>query len=171
MSQEEVSQSWCFVTWATYNSRVSESMVEFNPPEFTKDVEPIVFGYQSQLVVARLVVEAIEKHDLSVHTFNVLPDHVHMLVKVSSDEELAEKIGSIKGYIANQIRKKSNTTSKIWASKFHRQWIKDNGDLEKIVRYIKLNHIKHSATWGRDYLCGFGPELTEIVKNLNVKLI
>lgn len=167
MNQEEEDCKWCFVTWATHNSRVSERMVQFNPPEFMEGLEPVVFGYHSQLIVASLIVEAARKYNLEVLTFNVLPDHVHLLTRVSSDTELTDKIENLKGYTAQEIRSKSNTKAKIWASKFSSQWITDYDHLEKVIRYIKLNHLKHSASWGRDFLCGFGLELGEILNSLD----
>ena len=163
------STQYCFVTWVTRNSRVSERMVEFNPSEFIEGLEPIVFGYQSQLIVAELIVDAAKRYELDVQTFNVLPDHIHMLVRVATEEELSQKIGNIKGYVAHQVRLQSKMETKIWAQKFNRQWIQDEKHLANVIRYIDKNHLKHVKSWGREFLCGYGTELRGIVGLLKGK--
>jgi len=165
----EKEDHWCFVTSVTHNSRVSERMVQFIPSEFIEGLEPIIFGYNSQLIVAELIVIASKKYDLDVLTFNVLPDHVHMLVKVSSKDELSHKIGNVKGFISHEVRQQSKMDTKIWAQKFNRQWIKDDKHLENVVRYIDKNHLKHVKSWGRDFLCGYGSELRQIIEILGKK--
>ena len=156
----------CFVTWVTHNSRVSERMVEFLPPGFIKSKKSFILNYKLQLRVAHLIALSSEKYKLPIVTFNVLPDHVHMLVVVKNEEELALKIGNLKGFSAHILRKENHIKSKIWARKFNRKWIKDTRSLYSVINYIDENHHKHEKSWGRHFICGFGAELRKIVESV-----
>ena len=158
--------NYCFVTWVTHNSRVSERMVSYNPPDFIEGLRPVVFNYKDQIRVAELIVQGAIKYHLSIITFNVLPDHVHALVSIDSDDELASKIGNIKGYVAHMIRKEQGLSRRIWARKFNRKWIKDDMHYVNVIDYINQNHIKHEQSWGEKMLCGYGEELGELLQKL-----
>ena len=168
MQEQELEYHWCFVTWATYNSRVSERMIEFLPPEYIEGLDPIVFGYDSQLKVSELIIEAVKRYELHIHTLQVLPDHVHMLVKVESEKELEVKIGNVKGFTAHEIRRQTGTQTKVWATKFHCEWVEDEKHFQNVVRYIDKNHLKHVGSWGKDFLSGYGPEIKDILKSLRL---
>jgi len=141
-------------------------MVSYNPPQYISGLKPTVLSYKDQVRVAELIFEGVIKYDISMITFNVLPDHVHALVQVESEEDLALKIGNIKGNIAHVIRKEQAISGRLWARKFHRQLIKDDRHYGNVIDYIDQNHLKHAESWGKDMLCGFGKELKEILGKL-----
>ena len=96
-------------------------------------------------------------------TFNVLPDHVHALIVAKSENELGAKVGNVKGYVSHRFRKENALITRLWARKFHRQWIQSDQHLVNVIRYIDTNHLKHEGSWGKSFLCGFRPEFEEIV--------
>ena len=155
---------FCFVTWVTHNSRVSERMVEFLPPDFIKGLDPVILNCDDQIFVAQLIAECISKYELPTVTFNVLPDHVHALFAVKSEKELELKVGNSKGYSSHVFRKEKILEPRLWARKFNRNWIKSDEHLGNVIAYINENHIKHQESWGKDFLCGFRPELSKIVE-------
>ncbi len=87
-----------------------------------------------------------------------------MIVAVRSDKELAVKIGNIKGYASHIIRKEREVKTKIWAQKFHRSWLDDPSHFDRAVAYVHNNHIKHTASWGEHFLCGYTKEF-ELIRS------
>src|SRR5690349_8490662 len=75
-----------FVTFVTHNSRVSERMVTFG----VQAGNPVVFGPEEQIQVAELIAEACRKYAVPVVAWNVLPDHVHMIIGAEDDATLTE---------------------------------------------------------------------------------
>lgn len=159
-----------FVTWVTHNSRLSERMVTFLPEQFIKGMKPLIFKKNDQIRIAQIIEDGIQRYSLSTVTFNVLPDHVHMVVIVESEEELRMKIGNIKGYTAHVLRKETGIVSRVWAQKFHRVIVNDARHLENVINYTKNNHVKHEPGWGMKNLCGFFDELDGIRERVCVDM-
>ncbi len=162
---------YCFVTWVTHNSRISQRMEQFLPSNYIKKLSPVILNMEDQLLIAKLIAESCSLYKLSTITFNILPDHVHGLFRVESEEELILKIGRIKGYTAHTFRKEKKLKSRLWARKFNRDWIVDDDHLNSVINYIDLNHLKHEKSWGREFLCGFHSELRNIVRSVSTPII
>lgn len=153
---------FCLVTWATHNSRVSERMVTYLPPDFIKGMKGLILDVEKQLLTTQAIAEGITKYDLPTLTYNVLPDHVHMIAAIRTEEELAMKIGNIKGYASHILRKKCGIKSKVWAQKFHRSWLNDQSHFDRAAPYVTNNHLKHESSWGEHFLCGYTKEFEAI---------
>jgi hypothetical protein len=82
-----------FITFVTHNSRISERMVVYG----VEKGEPLIFSAEDQLFIAEKIAEAIKRYGLFVITFNVLPDHIHLVILAKTEKELGEYIRKIKG--------------------------------------------------------------------------
>jgi hypothetical protein len=83
-----------FITFVTHNSRISERMVSYG----VETGEPLIFSAEDQLFIAEKIAEAIKRYSLSVITFNVLPDHIHLVILAKTEKGLGEYIRKIKGF-------------------------------------------------------------------------
>ena len=163
-------QLW-FVTFVTHNSRISERMVTYG----VQVDEPLIFTDEDQIFIAEKIAEASKRHEIEIAAFNVLPDHVHMVIAAETEKELNENIRKIKGFSSHEFQRSRNFDKgqNIWAQKFNRQPIQDEDALTNILDYVLNNHIKHSERWGQELISTWGnglPEkglrpISEIVQN------
>ena len=163
-------ESIYLVTWVTHNSRVSDRMVTFLPPEFIKGLKPLVLSLADQKFMVEAIGDCIIKYDIKCLVFNVLPDHVHMVLFSKDEDGLADMVRKIKGYTSHLFRKKRTFENRVWARKFNRVFIEDDGHLANVINYAKLNHIKHEKSWGRANLVGFTDVLSTTIDEVCVKL-
>jgi type I restriction-modification system DNA methylase subunit/REP element-mobilizing transposase RayT len=135
-----------FVTFVTHNARVSERMVTYG----VEHGEPLVFSPEDQLLIAEKIAEACRHHAIPVVAWNVLPDHVHLVLAAQDDTALSEAVRKIKGYSSHAFQRARNWESgqHVWAQKFDRRLITDESMLGDVVDYVMNNHLKHLERWG-----------------------
>ncbi|CAM1374664.1 cobyrinate a,c-diamide synthase [Tenacibaculum xiamenense] len=143
-----------FVTFVTAKSRISDRMVKYNSSNFIRNLNGLIFSKEDLRVLKGVFDEAIELYQLDVSCYNILPDHVHFLLKVEDKDELKEQIRKLKGYTSfkfQRYKEWEKGKQKVWAQKFHRKRLsKLNDSIEKVTNYIKNNHYKHRERWGRE---------------------
>jgi len=141
--KKKVERRLWFVTFVTHNSRVSERMVDCG----VETKEPLIFGLKDQILMAEKITEVCKIHEIPIVTWNVLRDHVHMLIGARSETELDESVQKIKGGSARAYREATGMGKggHVWAQKFNRKAISGEEELNNVYNYIKENHLKHAA--------------------------
>ncbi|CAM1343213.1 cobyrinate a,c-diamide synthase [Tenacibaculum amylolyticum] len=152
--ENSVEEEYYFVTFATAKSRISDRMVKFNTRSFIRNLEALTFEQSDIEKMMELFKEAFKRYEIDVVCFNILPDHVHLLLKVEDEKELITQIKNLKGYTSfsyQRYKEWEKEAQKVWAQKFHRKRIsKVDNSIEKVTNYIKNNHYKHEARWGEE---------------------
>ncbi|CAL2095704.1 Cobyrinic acid A,C-diamide synthase [Tenacibaculum sp. 190524A02b] len=147
-------KDYYFVTFATAKSRISDRMVKYNSRKFIKELDPLIFETDDIEQMRQLFKEAFKRYEMDVDCFNILPDHIHILLKINSEKELAIQIKNLKGYTSykfQRFKEWEKGTQKVWVQKFHRKKIsKTDGSIERVTNYIKNNHYKHQERWGEE---------------------
>ncbi len=151
------------ITWVNHNCRVSKRMSSYLSEEFINELNCVIFNKEDQKVIVRNLIEGIRRYHILTVAFNVLPDHVHMLIALERDKDLSVVIGNLKGYSSTRFRKLSGFKGKIWAQKFNRRLIKDDRHLNLATAYIQNNHYKHLGRWGKNMLCAFDPDVRDMI--------
>ena len=72
--------------------------------------------------------------------FVVMPNHVHILMKLKERYELVEIMRSIKSFTAKKINENENRTGPVWQSESYDRLIRDLDHFENVVRYIIANN-------------------------------
>ena len=72
--------------------------------------------------------------------FVVMPNHVHILMKLKEGYELTEIMRSIKSFTAKEINKIEKKTGPVWQSESYDRLIRDQKHFENVVRYIIANN-------------------------------
>jgi putative transposase len=94
---------------------------------------------------ARIIISEIEATDrqgLSVSLAWVLmPDHLHWLFQLESGS-LSALMQQFKARTAQSINRMRKSRGNIWQAGFHDHWVRDEGSLEKIARYLLENPIR-----------------------------
>jgi REP element-mobilizing transposase RayT len=72
----------------------------------------------------------------------VMPNHVHILMKLKEGHELTEIMRSIKSFTAKKINENEKSTGPMWQSESYDRLIRDQKHFENVVRYIIANNKK-----------------------------
>lgn len=69
----------------------------------------------------------------------VMPNHVHLLVRMLEQYEIMKSIYSIKNFTAKEINKTLGTQGKIWQSESFDRIIRNEDHLKRVIHYIVKN--------------------------------
>ena len=134
-----------FITWVTYNSRISERMIKYK----VNKCEWYFFYKEDRIIIYNLISEKLLEEWIRKFTLNVLSDHIH-LVLMYEENNLSEFIRKIKWYVSfkyTRIKKFWESwewrKNKIWAKWFSKTYLDTDEHLEKAIKYTIDNHNKH----------------------------
>lgn len=86
-----------------------------------------------------------------LHSWVVMPNHVHALTELMPGWDLPGLLLSWKGYTASEINKRLNRTGPVWQKGYHDRLIRDWDHFRNVVRYIRRNPAKLRPG---EFLCG-----------------
>lgn len=113
---------------------------------------PLIFNKQDKELIHGYIIESCDKFKINVLKFNVLADHVHMVLEAYDIKDLSEKVRKIKGASSFKYQRHREWTKgqHVWARKYHKKLILDDKALENILHYVEYNHLKHDNPWGEE---------------------
>ncbi|MBQ8249607.1 MAG: transposase [Clostridia bacterium] len=143
-----------FITICTHNRKCILSSVVGAIHEST-EIKLTEYGK----IVHGIINHIPERFKASVDRYVIMPNHIHMIVVITNDEELQKArevplrgrsiISKVIGYIKMNASKNIHNTfgcTNIWQRGFHDHIIRSRPDYEKIAKYIYENPI----IWERD---------------------
>jgi len=113
-----------FVTW-----RLRHHQKELSAPE-------------RDLIASALRHFNSQRYDLLGYV--VMPDHIHLLVKLFDTQSLQDLIGSWKSYTANRMQRKHGRNGKIWQEEYFDRIVRDENEFLEKAQYILNNPLKIS---------------------------
>jgi len=134
-----------FVTFVTHNSRISQRLLDKGLKPLVSSKEPLIFSPDEQILIAEKIAGACRKFNVPVTAWNVLSDHVHMIITADTEKDLNELVRKIKGYSSREFQKAKGWEkgNQVWAQKFNRKPVKDDNALHDVLYYVQNNHLKH----------------------------
>jgi len=72
----------------------------------------------------------------------LMPDHVHLLVRLGDDESLSRLVARVKTIVARQARQVRATGLPFWSASFHDHALRHDEDLLAVARYIIANPVR-----------------------------
>jgi len=94
---------------------------------------------------AKIVLEQIfdcrQRGFYKLHTFVVMPEHLHALLTPGEETTLEKAMQMIKGGSAYEIRKQLAYRFPVWQPGYHDRWIRNAEEYETRKRYIELNPV------------------------------
>jgi REP element-mobilizing transposase RayT len=107
--------------------------------------------------IASMVADAIRHFDKSRYrllAWCVMPNHVHVVVRLFPGQELAAVIHSWKSFTGKQINRSLGRSGPLWGREYYDHLIRDGEQLSRILRYVANNPIKAGLKewpwWGQD---------------------
>lgn len=99
------------------------------------------------------VVESAEKHDLAIHAYVWMTNHVHLLASPGKDDSISKVFQSVgRRYVQyfNHTYKRSGT---LWEGRYRATVVDSEQYLLTLMRYIELNPVRAGmVAHPRDYL-------------------
>jgi REP element-mobilizing transposase RayT len=72
----------------------------------------------------------------------VMPNHVHVVIRVCGDMPLEKIVHSWKSYTANQANKILGRTGTFWQREYYDRIVRDEDDLTRTITYVLENPVK-----------------------------
>jgi len=157
------------VTFVTHSSRISQRMERYH----IQPGDPVILTPEDQALVAFAIAEEARKDLITLGGYNVLPDHVHLIVEAESETVLADHVRRIKGYTSHVFRQAHDLRGgcHVWAQKFNRRQIPDDEALHRTVQYVMDNHLKHLAAWGDGLISTWDEKIRPVVESACTPLV
>lgn len=96
--------------------------------------------YAAQIMCKQLF--SFDRKKAQTIAFVVMPDHVHWLMQLDGELDLAGCMQRIKGTSAREINKLSTIKTKVWQPGYYDHMLRDDEDLRATVRYIVANPVR-----------------------------
>ncbi len=101
--------------------------------------------------IAEIVADSIfffDQSEYDLYAFTIMSNNVHMVFKLlqsygdSKKYPVTSIIGRLKSYTANECNKKLNRSGSFWQDESWDRVIRNNDELERIIRYVLYNPVK-----------------------------
>jgi len=85
----------------------------------------------------------------------VMPNHVHVAVKIFPGQNLASVVHSWKSFTAKQANKLLGQSGSFWQREYYDHLVRDQAELERAIRYVAENPEKAKLrNWKWVWVCG-----------------
>ena len=84
-----------------------------------------------------------------IHSWVIMPNHVHLLVSMEKSSDLGGMIGSWKRFTATKINKTAGSQGPVWQRNYFDRIIRDWDHFMNVARYIRRNPAKAKLPEGR----------------------
>jgi putative transposase len=91
------------------------------------------------------VFEARKRFGLCVLDYMVTSNHVHLLVKDTGEDAIAQSMQLIAGRMAQEYNERKNRHGAFWEDRYHATAIETDEHLHRCLIYIDLNMIRAGA--------------------------
>jgi putative transposase len=99
----------------------------------------------------RTLDETIRKGGLIVHSYCLMPNHLHLLVE-TDDGTLSRRLQRLTGTYAQRFRALTGRRGHLFRARFHSELIERDEHLLEVIRYLPLNPVRagicrHPSLW------------------------
>lgn len=94
-------------------------------------------------IVLNQLLECRKRGFFKLHSFVLMPDHLHLLFTPGEETSLEKAVQMIKGGSGFQIRKALNYKFPVWHEGYHDRWIRDLSEYQTRKHYIEQNPVKN----------------------------
>ena len=82
------------------------------------------------------------KHKVAVHSYVLMPNHVHLLVTPSTDDGVSRLIQTLSSYYVRYINQTHNRTGSLWEGRYKSSLVDSDNYFLLVSRYIELNPVR-----------------------------
>lgn len=93
--------------------------------------------------------EYSEKHNLSLCSFCLMPNHVHFIAIPNEDDSLSKTFSGCHTRYANYFNKKNKTAGHLWQGRFY-SCVLDEAHLYAAIKYVENNPVRSGLVKSAD---------------------
>jgi len=109
-------------------------------------------------VIAALVADSLHHFDnqrYRLFSWCVMPNHVHVVVRLFPGQNLACVVHSWKSFTAKQANRILQIRGAFWQKEYYDHLIRDQGEFERAVQYVAHNPVRAGLqNWPWVWVCG-----------------
>jgi REP element-mobilizing transposase RayT len=112
--------------------------------------------FMAEPQIAEMIIQSLHNgesrfHRYELHSFVVLPNHVHVLVTPSVNSK--QWLGPLKGCTAHQANRMLNRHAPFWEPESYNHLVRDGAEFRRIRLYIENNPVKAGlVSWPEEFL-------------------
>src|SRR5262249_44109167 len=95
--------------------------------------------------VIRAAIRDSHKPDFHIIEFNVLSNHLHLIVEAAGKVALSRGVQGFAGRLALRLNRKLGRTGKLFATRYHARALKTPREVRNALRYVLLNRKHHAS--------------------------
>lgn len=112
-------------------------------------VEGVKMRREAVVEVVRQAIEVGGRHeDFRVVHFNVLGNHVHLIVEAGGTSALARRMQGLLVRVARGVNAELGRRGKLFAERYHARVLRTPREVRAAIRYVLLNARHHAAERG-----------------------
>ena len=104
--------------------------------------EPIFAANEDYLFYIECLQEAAKRHDLSIHAFVLMTNHVHLLASPQSVDSIPKTLQSVGRRYVQYFNHSYKRTGTLWEGRYKATVIDSDKYLLTCMRYIELNPVR-----------------------------
>jgi putative transposase len=104
--------------------------------------EDVFFSDEDRAVYLFLLKTYSEKWSSAILCYCLMPNHVHLLAKPSSERSLQKMMQGISLCYTQHINRKYHRTGRLWESRYQSCMIDQEANLWEVARYIEQNPVR-----------------------------
>jgi putative transposase len=124
--------------------------------------------------VADLMVATFLKYrdagEFELHEYVVMPNHIHLLLSITDQQQLSRVIQLIKGGFSHSLRENGIVFQAVWQQRYHDRRVRDANQFTEFSRYVRQNPVQRGLVQNaEDYpysSAGQGLKSPEIKKGM-----
>ena len=142
-----------YKAWLSHapDGRTSEEEQEYSRSEFRRLNEYLDEGHGSCLFkdphLRKVVESSLEFFNENgdgqgryvLHSYVVMPNHVHVLFELKDAADLPKVLKSWKGYSAREVNRLCNKTGVVWQDEYFDRLVRDADHYQRVVEYVRQN--------------------------------
>jgi len=109
----------------------------------TKNFQPIFKDRRIARIFFNKFTEYQKELRLEIYGYNLLPNHLHFLIKAKSKSHLSYILFRLKGGTSRAINQFLGKRGNIWQDRYQDHAIRDEKDFENHLNYTYYNPVKH----------------------------
>jgi putative transposase len=115
--------------------------------------EPIFGNDEDCLFLKEALLDAAKRHDLAIHAYVFMTNHIHLLVTPGSEQSIPKTMQSIGRRYVQYFNYRYQRTGTLWEGRYRATVVDAENYLFECMRYIELNPVRAGmAAHPRDYL-------------------
>jgi REP element-mobilizing transposase RayT len=99
-------------------------------------------------VVRQAIAAGGQKDGFRIVEFNLLANHLHLIVEASGAEALARGMQGFEVRVARRLNRVLDRRGKLFAERYHARCLRTPTEVRHAIRYVLLNHRHHRVQAG-----------------------